>query len=100
MAWIDRAALLALFRTTVQGSNRNASVDADDGILDDELPARQESRALFDGMDNGATDAELSTWKGIEVDDEGRVVSLILRFQCLEGTTKTKVLMRTDAVLR
>lgn len=59
MASADRAALLALYRST-GGLNWRRSR-------------------------NWNTEAELSQWYGVEVDDEGRVVKLKLDFLNLEG---------------
>ncbi|CAM9778659.1 unnamed protein product, partial [Ectocarpus sp. 8 AP-2014] len=59
MSAMDRAALVALFRST-------------DG-------------ASWQTNTNWGTDAELATWAGVEVNHEGRVVKLILRNKNLNG---------------
>ncbi|CAN0307188.1 unnamed protein product, partial [Ectocarpus fasciculatus] len=56
---MDRAALVALFRST-DGVNWKANSNWD-------------------------TDAELATWEGVRVNQEGRVVKLILRDNNLNG---------------
>ncbi|CAN0469475.1 unnamed protein product [Ectocarpus sp. 8 AP-2014] len=56
---MDRAALVALFRST-DGENWKTNSNWD-------------------------TDAELATWAGVEVNDEGRVVQLILSDNNLHG---------------
>ena len=55
----DRAALVAFFRTTFGRSWKRS--------------------------DHWNTDAEISQWFGVEVDDEGRVVELSLGFNNLAG---------------
>ncbi|CAN0182444.1 unnamed protein product, partial [Ectocarpus fasciculatus] len=60
MASTDRAALLALFRSTRGSGWKNSN--------------------------NWNTDAPLSRWYGVRVDDEGRVVKLLLNDNNLQGT--------------
>lgn len=59
MAPTDRAALLALFRST--------------------------GGATWWGKHNWGTDAELSRWYGVTVNDQGRVVKICLNFNNLRG---------------
>lgn len=71
MAATDRDALEALFRST--GGD------------------------TWEKSANWTTDAELSTWEGLRVDEDGRVVGLTLIINSLKGTSN--LLLRTHFAL-
>lgn len=60
MASTDRATLFGLFRSTG-------------------------GAGWIDNKDNWATDADISEWKGVTVDAQGRVAMLVLPFLKLQG---------------
>lgn len=77
MASADRAALVVLSQTNTRGFGPEE---------DWHRFVEHKLGTVFD-MDSWDVDAALSSWKGIEVDGDGRVVGLILETQNIKGET-------------